>query len=315
MNTGFRFQPGVSAGGSQQEPFSLHSSQIAAMLPARHVRSNKGSYGKALLAAGSRNMAGAALLSAQAAYRTGCGLVMICSPEENRNILQSTLPEALYHPLDEQTGVPFSFRASAAGAGPGIGMSAGMKKTLYSFLDRYHGPVVLDADALNLLAEDLHSLDPSVVQAALDRIGGREAVLTPHPGEMSRLLGCRIQDVLADPAGAAVKLAASCRVICVMKDHETVITDGRRVCINHTGCDGMATGGSGDVLTGIITGLAAQGMSPFDAAAAGVWIHGRAGEAAAAELGVRSMLAGDIIRFLPQVFLELDNGPKSYAQL
>lgn len=151
----------------------------------------------------------------------------------------------------------------------------------------WKGPLVLDADALNLLAEnaDLRRL----VQA------GASVIVTPHPGEMSRLTGKSVQEILAWLPETAMEFAKALGVICVLKDARTVVTDGNRLYINTSGNNGLATGGSGDVLTGILCGLLAQGMAPFEAACLGVYLHGLAGDAAAERVGQRGMTAGDVV--------------------
>ncbi len=268
---------------------------LSSYLPRRIERSNKGTYGHALLFAGSRGMAGAALLGAEAAYRCGCGLTAVCGPEENRVILQSMLPEALYK--DRKDLPRMAAWGSALGAGPGIGTGYEELMLLRECLSAFSGPIILDADALTLFAahEDLW-----------EKVPEQKTVITPHPGEMSRLTGMGIAEILADPRNCAEQFAGSHHVICVLKDHRTVVTDGRRTCINDFGCDGMAAGGSGDVLTGILTSLAAQvpGQDLFHTACLGVCLHAKAGEYAQAEIGARSMLARDIIRHLPDVFKE-----------
>ena len=272
---------------------------LLSLLPARSPRSNKGTYGKVLLAAGSRGMAGAAILAGEAAYRCGCGIVAVCSDACNRQILQSTLPEALFfnRSLLEKKAAAFD----CLGAGPGIGTDERSLLMLKTALKLFSGPAVLDADALNLFSahEDLWEL-----------ITPGRVMMTPHPGEMSRLTGLSIQDILKDPAQSAVSFARKRNVVLVLKDHRSVVTDGERLYINDSGCDGMATGGSGDVLTGMLSSFAAQRPEAdlFETACLGVYVHGRAGEAAAAELGSRSMLARDIVRHISDILREGDNG-------
>ena len=265
------------------------------MLPSRLPYSNKGTYGKALLAAGQHNMCGAACLAAEAAYRMGTGLVRVFTEECNRVILQNALPEALlttYEAGAAEQGIPkLLLWASAIGIGPGLGTGREKGKLLEKFLQESKTPLVLDADALNLVADN-----PDMLKKCRCPV-----IITPHIGEMSRLTHIEKDKMIKDLPGICRRFAAAYGVICVLKDSRTIVSDGSEVCINQTGCNGMATGGSGDVLTGIITGLLAQGMRPFEAAKLSVWIHGKAGEIAAKKLGDRCMLAGDIIRALPVV--------------
>ncbi|MEY8427007.1 NAD(P)H-hydrate dehydratase [Lachnospiraceae bacterium 46-15] len=269
-------------------------------LPQRMRYSNKGTYGKALLAAGQKNMCGAACLAGEAAYRMGTGLVKIFTEECNRVIVQARLPEALlsaYEPQDVLEEESIFQWPTAAGIGPGFGTGTGKWEILCLFLEKCICPLVLDADALNLLSgrtEKLRECRSSVV-------------VTPHIGEMERLTGIPKKTIQEDLPGTCRQFAEEYGVVCVLKDTRTVISDGREICVNLTGTDGMATGGSGDVLTGILTGLLAQGMETFAAAKLAVWIHGAAGELAAERLGKRGMLAGDILQEIPTVLLEGEN--------
>ncbi len=269
-------------------------------LPRRMRYSNKGTYGKALLVAGQKNMCGAAYLAGEAAYRVGTGLVKIFTEECNRVIVQERLPEALLstYEVSEVLEEENSFRwPTAAGIGPGFGTGEGKWEILCLFLERCVCPLVLDADALNLLSGRTEKLKEC----------RGTVVVTPHVGEMERLMGIPKKTILEDLPGTCRQFAEEYRVVCVLKDTRTVISDGREVCVNLTGTDGMATGGSGDVLTGILTGLLAQGMEPFAAAKLAVWIHGSAGALAAERLGKRGMLAGDILQEIPAVLLEGEN--------
>lgn len=267
-------------------------------LPERMSYSNKGTYGRALLVAGQKNMCGAACLSAEAAYRMGTGLVKVCTEECNRVILQEKLPEALLtaweQEISEEEAETLMAWPTAAGIGPGFGTGTGKRALLNRLLSAGTCPIVLDADALNLMAGQCTGL----------KACKRSVVVTPHIGEMERLTGIPKGEILKDLPGICRRFAREYGVICVLKDTRTVISDGKEVCINLTGTDGMATGGSGDVLTGILTGLLAQKMEPFQAAKLGVWIHGKAGEAAAERLGRRGMLAGNILEEIPKILRE-----------
>lgn len=269
------------------------------LLPLRKERSNKGTYGTLLLAAGSEGMAGAAQLSAMAAYRMGTGIVTVLSDESNRLILQSTVPEAIFkayhHPVLTDQGIRAAAeKAAALAMGPGIGMTRvseeAAQKLLQIVCDQEMErplPAVMDADALNLLAAGRISLP--------EREDKNRMIITPHPGEMARLTGLSVSGILNDPVGVAESVARSHHVICVLKDHRSVVTDGSHTFLNPTGCDGMATAGSGDVLTGMIGGLLAQGCDLLCAARLGVFVHGLAGELAQESLGARSVMARDII--------------------
>lgn len=275
------------------------------MLPVRKAYSNKGSYGKALIIAGQKNMCGAAVLAAEAAYRMGTGLVQCMTEECNRTIIQSVLPEALLTTYEAETAVSALKKVigwgTAIAMGPGIGMNQDKEQILKCLLSEAEVPLVLDADALNLLGKD---------REQLKKCKG-SVVLTPHVGEMVRLTGLTKEEILSDILAACRNFAKEYRVICILKDTRTIISDGETVCINQSGCNGMATGGSGDVLSGILTGLLAQGMPPFKASALAVYLHGRAGETAEEKKGNRGMLAGDIVKAIPtQIITDYKGGEK-----
>lgn len=282
--------------------YPLTEAGLSVRLPKRDPQSHKGTFGRVLMICGSRGMAGAALLSCEAAYRTGCGLVMNLSDEENRIIMQLGLPEALFRsfrPEDQSRTLTEALTwSSVIGCGCGLGTDSVALQILTELLHLLEKetsdsgiirPLLLDADALNLLA-----LHPEL----MDRLPA-SSVLTPHVGEMARLLQRKTSEVLADLEGCAVTLSQQTGCIVVMKDHRTVVTNGQQIYRNRTGNSGMATGGSGDVLSGVICGLLAQGCGAFEAACLGVWLHGQAGDLAAEEMGEYSMLARDLIRFLP----------------
>jgi NAD(P)H-hydrate epimerase len=272
-------------------------------LPARRPDSHKGDYGRALLVGGSRGMSGAIAMAGLATLRGGAGLVTLAVPRSIQDVVASFSPCYMTHGLADDNGqfapaaageaIGFGKDATALALGPGLGRGP----TLTGFVQRLYReigqPMVVDADALFALAEQ---------SDALEKRGGPR-VLTPHPGEFARLTGA-----LPEVSQRAISAAALARcdpagnTIVVLKGHQTVVTDGRRYSINHTGNPGMATGGSGDVLTGIITALLCQGLSPFDAARLGVHVHGLAGDLAAAELGQVSMIACDLVDYLPKAF-------------
>lgn len=260
------------------------------LLPPRDMAGNKGTFGKVVLAAGSRNMAGAAVLAARAAYRIGAGMVKVITPEENRVILQQQVPEAL---LGSPKELLQSLKwADVIVAGPGLSTGKQALELLRSLIFESSLPLVLDADALNLLSEENTFFQELSRQGA----AGRRMILTPHVGELSRLMGKTIQELKENLPDAGVRLAERLHAVLVVKDARTfVCREDGTVCVNLAGNSGMATAGSGDVLAGVIAGLCAQGMEPFEAAAAGVCLHARAGDKAACRCGEHGLMAGDII--------------------
>lgn len=281
--------------------YALEKKDLEDLLPARYPDANKGTYGKLLLIAGTEGMAGAAVLCAGAALRCGCGLVKVLSAEKNRVILQSSLPEALFAPWPEDCDLTEHLAwADAVAIGPGLDTTLQCRHLLEFVLSRWDGPLIADAGALNLIASD----------AALSKLLRPDTIITPHPGEMSRLsarfqtVESSVLEINADPVHSAVSCADAWNCICVLKGARTVITDSRQVWLNQYGNEGMAAGGSGDVLTGIIGSLLAQGTDPVDAAKAGVLLHALSGDAAAGALGTRAMKAGDITAFLSRIFMD-----------
>ena len=298
-NTGAVLDPG---GTGKPFAFALEPSDLL-RIPKRERNSNKGTFGKVLVAAGSEGMAGAAFFSALAAYRCGAGLVKILTEESNRLILQERLPEAILALYDgtEAKADPARFentvKEQAAWAdvivlGPGIGQGETAKAMVETILSESYVPVILDADALNLLAAD-----PKLKEYLTENM-----ILTPHMMEMSRFTGKTIKELKADPVSAAREVSAQYGAACVLKDAATVTAfrDGT-VYVNESGTPAMAKGGSGDVLTGVIAGLIALGMEEGEAAAFGVYIHGLAGEAAERRYGVHSVLARELADSLSEV--------------
>ncbi len=270
-------------------------------LPARPKKSHKGTFGRVLVIGGSVGMSGAAYFSAKSAYRMGTGLVQIVSPEENRIIYQAQLPEALLTLYDEKKPDESAIksavsRAEAIAVGIGLSTSETARKILKWTLEAANAPLVIDADALNILA-----LEPSLWDLV-----PKNSIITPHPAEMSRISWLTVADICADIVPTSAEFAKKHGVICVLKDSNTAVSDGERVMINQSGNSGLATGGSGDVLSGIIAGLLAQGLTPFDAAALGVYLHGLCGDDAAARLSKYSVMASDIIDSLPNILKEAD---------
>lgn len=270
-------------------------------MPKRREFSNKGDYGRVLCICGSEGMAGAAYLAAKAAYRVGAGLVEIFTHESNRVILQTSLPEAVVttytEGYDRSSLLPSLERSDCVVAGCGLGVTPLSRSIVSDLLHSIHTaktPLVLDADGVNII-----SRNPSLTKYA------QGAVITPHAKEMSRLTGETVEDILADTAEAAYGYAQKHGLICLLKDHQTVVSDGKdRLYRNTTGNSGMATGGSGDVLSGIIGALLAQRKNSdkdiFTLTALGAYIHGLSGDIAARELSEYSLMASDIIEALPR---------------
>lgn len=273
---------------------------VRAVLPPRPEDGNKGTFGHVLAIVGSYGMAGAAMLCTEAVLRGGAGLVTAAVPESIYPMVTVAVPEAVCLPLGNEAAAQVTAALpgkAAIVAGCGMGVSAQAAALLQAVLERAEVPVVLDADGLNLLAA--HTLQRETVSAPL--------CLTPHPGEMARLMGISIQQVQQDRERIAAECAARYNAVVVLKGHHTVVAtpDGERL-INSTGCAGMAVGGSGDVLAGLIAALIAQGMPVKDAAACGVYLHGAAGEAAAAKYSQHAMLPRDLLGELGTLFLRFE---------
>lgn len=268
-------------------------------LPSRPRRAHKGTFGRVLIVGGSVGMAGAAYLAGKAAYRTGCGIVELLAPEENRVIHQIQLPEAVLSCYTEATAAEALKsalrRADAVAIGMGLGRSPLAAALTEIALRECAVPLLVDADALNLIAAD-----PLLMAALYQR--SAPTVITPHLGEMSRLLGFSIPKISGNLIGTAATFAKAAGVITVLKDAHTVISDSVSHYLNVLGNSGMATGGSGDVLAGIITSLLAQGTAPLSAASLGVLLHARAGDATAEAQSARSIMASDLIQGLCRVF-------------
>lgn len=274
-------------------------------MPQRHAYSNKGTYGKVLLIAGSRGMSGAAYLGALAAYRTGCGLVRIFTPECNRQILQTCLPEAVVTVYSEDAVPEEEMHqalawADAVGIGPGLGTETKAGLLLEQTLRECTVPLVIDADGLNLLSARLSLLLNAKAPV----------ILTPHPGEMARLTGRTTEEITQDVLGSASEFVQNYPVICALKDARTAVCGSGRSFLNTSGNHGMAAAGSGDVLTGIICGLLAQGMSAFDAATLGVYLHGAAGDLARSGNSASGMIARDIANAVGEVLKTRDGVPE-----
>lgn len=298
----------------QVEPdtFYYEASDIR-LLPARKRYSNKGTYGKVLAIAGSKGMSGAAYLVAKAAYRTGAGLVKVLTSEANRIILQTSLPEALFSSYDEEQLESLERRqkllsdlewATAIIIGPGLGRSEKAQELLDTVISNAKVPLIIDADAINLLAQKLDLMAGSSPKDRLKFLSillKKRTILTPHLMELSRLIGVPVAEITDNLVDTARQCSYNNELIYVMKDARTIVAEDGRSYINVSGNDGMATGGSGDVLTGIIGALIAQGMEEYEAACLAVYIHGLAGDEAAAQKGTYSMMASDIVASIEKV--------------
>lgn len=265
----------------------------------RNRFSHKGTYGHALLSCGSFGKIGAAVLSAKACLKTGCGLVTVNLPQKSVGIIHQTIPEAMCLTHNESKYIefiPFENKYNAYGIGCGIDTNQKTYIALSKFLEHCNQAIVLDADALNIMAEHKSLLDKIPVSS----------ILTPHPKEFERLVGSWQNDF--ERLEKAKEFAKKYQINLILKDAITTIIDKNgMVCFNTYGNAGMATGGSGDVLTGIITSLLAQQYSPLTAAIFGVYIHAKAGDFAKAKLGEESIIASDIIDNIYEVFKYINN--------
>ncbi|MBR0135020.1 MAG: NAD(P)H-hydrate dehydratase, partial [Clostridia bacterium] len=259
------------------------------VLPPRKSNTNKGSFGKLSIIAGSKGMAGAAVLAAKAAVKAGCGLTRVGTTEFAAAVVQKSAPEATVKILGAEDIDPkeaLGFTEGALAIGPGLGTNASVKETVRVLIG-LELKKVIDADALNVMAED---------KAMLESL--KNAVITPHPKEFSRLSGMSMSDILSDPVKAAGEFALMYKTTVLLKGATTVVTDGKRTVIVTAGSPAMAKGGSGDVLTGVTGALLAQGYAPFEAAYTAAYFCGRAGERAAKEKGEYSASPLDTIENL-----------------
>ena len=274
--------------------FLLDNRDLSVLMPERRPDSNKGTYGRLLVIAGSRGMSGAAYLAAKAAYKTGAGLVQIYTEESNRIILQQLLPEAIITTYDAGQKEPFDKLkdlldwADNICLGSGIGISDLSIELVKKVFSMNTKNCVIDADGLNILAK----LD----ECDLQHLNSGNYILTPHMKEMSRISGNSVNELKNDRLNLLKLYTDRYRVICVLKDSRTVVMGGSNpVFINTSGNQAMAKAGSGDVLAGIISGLLSQGLEPYKAAVTGVFLHGTAGDRARESCGSYSVLAEDLI--------------------
>ncbi len=282
--------------------------EAALLVPDRDPVGHKGTFGRVAVIAGSVGYTGAATLASISALRSGAGLVTAGIPLSLNDVLEAKATEVITLPLAETSARSLGTSAlpqlraliaasDAVAIGPGLSVERETVELVRSIVEALDTPAVIDADGLNALTPDIIG----------SRTGDAAVVLTPHPGEMARLVGCSPDEVLADRERLACAVAEQARATVVLKGAATIVaTIAGDVMINPTGNNGMATAGSGDVLTGVIAALLARGMSGPDAAALGVFVHGLAGDLAAEAIGPTGMIASDIMEFLPLAFFELD---------
>jgi len=284
----------------------LEDRDIKRFLPPRRTNTHKGNYGKLAVIAGSNGLVGAGAMTAMAALRMGCGLVTLGVPESLLPVYETKLTEIMTFPLPDEGGSlgPDSMDAihqllldkDCLAIGPGLGKKDGIFEILRNILETYDIPIVIDADGINHICQDMD---------VLERAKG-EVILTPHPGEMARLTGRSIEEITRNPVEIAMEFAARWGITLILKGSTSIIAhrDGR-LTLNLTGNPGMATGGSGDVLTGIIAALLCQGLNAYDATRVASYIHGKAGDWSAAIKGEYALIAGDIIEGIPAALKEI----------
>ncbi len=292
---------------SEQNVELIYSTELRRLLPRRARSSHKGTYGHVLLIAGARGYAGAAAMACRAAARSGAGLTTALVPASIATVVAGASPETMVHGAPETEAGSISAEAlqaweervrafDAVLVGPGLTTHADSAALVRELVRICRVPLVMDADALNVLAGQPQCID----QAACP------VIITPHPGELARLVGCDAHAIQSDRCGTARAAADRTGATVVLKGAGTVVVArDRPAFINMTGNPGMATGGSGDVLAGLLAGLLGQGLSPFDAAKAGVFLHGRAGDMAAWRSSQAGLVAGDIIQEIPYAFREI----------
>ncbi len=275
-------------------------------LPERRPESHKGDYGRVLVIAGSPGMTGAAYLAGKAALRSGSGLVTVACPESLNSILEVKLTCVMTMPAAETADHTLAMSAldvlleragqcDAVALGPGISRHEETARLVRALVEKIDKPLVIDADGLNNLA------------GATDVLKKRSAaaVLTPHPGEMARLSGIKTSQVQADRRNKAAEFARGHKVVVALKGRDTVVTDGKRIYVNKTGNPGMASGGTGDVLTGMVASFLGRGFGAFEAAQLAAYLHGTAGDIAAGEVGQEALIATDVLAALPYAFMKL----------
>lgn len=283
-------------------------------LPKRREDAHKGDFGRVLVIAGSARMPGAACLAAESVLRSGAGLATLAVPQGILPVVAAKLTCSTFLPLPETSDGALSLAAedllldaardfSAVAMGPGVGQHPETAQLVRKLAAKIEQPLVLDADGLNAFAGRAWQFSRRA----------QPLVVTPHAGEMARLTGTSAGAVQERREETAVGFAQERDCVVVLKGCGTIVTDGHRTYVNSTGNPGMATGGSGDVLTGVIAGLIGQGLSPYDAAKLGSNLHGLAGDIAADEMGEESLIATDILASLPAAFRIRVAGPENHG--
>ena len=268
------------------------------LLPKRNKKSHKGSYGKVAILGGSEGMAGSTYLSSKAALRVGAGLVFLIVPQSISQILQIKSTEQIVKTIDSHN-LKYNenifkqildnlIDRDVLAIGPGMGQDPSLNELICKIIHKFKGKIIVDADGLNAISRDVSILE-----------GKKNIILTPHIKEFSRLTKLKIDEINANRVKIAREFAKKYKLILVLKSEQTIVTDGDRIYVNKIGNPGMATAGSGDVLTGIIAGLLPI-LKEFEAAKLGVYLHSLAGDIAANELSEESIIASDIIKFLPE---------------
>lgn len=293
------FPIGITQDSFLDQPPSVFAftEPVRELMPRRTADGNKGTFGKVALLAGSEGMAGAAVLCAEGAFAAGCGMVKVIGPAKNRSVLNQALPEAMVtEEIREAAGW-----ADVIAAGPGLSTGEKAKEQLAYIIEETDRPLILDADAINLLSEDQTLLE-SLIGRQREPASRRKLALTPHPGELARLSKTSTREVVSDPVRFIREWADRLQAVVLCKGARTFVTSPEgRIYVNGSGNSGMATAGSGDVLTGIVAALAAQESALFDAVCVGVYLHGLAGDKAAHVKSEYSMKAGDIAEMVPQL--------------
>lgn len=280
----------------------VHEAFIRGLMRQRENHSHKGDYGRGIIIGGKEGMAGSVTLSSKAALRSGIGLNHLFAEESVTQIVNQHSIETITHCIPgfkDEAAVEAVLeehlaRKDALAFGPGLGQGEALVNLLKRVLSTYEGPMVIDGDGLNLVAKN-----PEVLRHH------PQVVLTPHEMEMSRLIGGPLEDVINNRQSVAEEFARAYQVLVVLKGHETIITDGKQTFVNTTGNPGMATAGSGDVLTGIVYAHLAKGYSLQTAALIAVFIHGLSGDLAVKDLGEESLIASDLVDYLPLAFQSL----------
>lgn len=281
-------------------------SHLKSLIPRKKPDSHKGNFGRLLIVCGSEKMPGACIMAAEAAARSGVGLLQIATVKSITNVITSRLPEAMFEPLksDEngyisadnfETIMSAAEKASAVLIGCGIGVTKDTKEIVKNLLKNLNCPIILDADGINCMSDSI-----DIIRQTKSSI-----ILTPHPAEMGRLCGKSTAEVQSDRLGTAMNFSNEYNAVVVLKGAGTVIAEKNNIYVNQTGNPGMGKGGSGDVLSGIIASFAAQGVSAVNSAVLGTFVHGAAGDSAASKKSMQSMIATDIIGELGEVFKKI----------